>query len=295
MYLFWPVADSRWGGPSGSETGGQRSALTMIGLLNLAGTAAAQMLLGGPAGSAWPGGSPGLDRIRVAIADGVRVASAAAGGTGLAVVSVIIAGLAGRGTAVGGLVRGGGHRGLPGRVEGRGPAQHAVPGVPQGRRGFRLTHPACDRPTHPHATRTREAISPGWAGPGSSPPAPGRRADRPGRPERGSAVARCAHRPATWMFRRPGHRLRRSYVPSTTTPGTRTPAPACTGGAVGAPGRPCPQRPRRWLPVNSPNIERRQAEHAYPEHRSASAEASYSHDIERHTDMTMEGSSGIDP
>jgi len=30
---------------------------------------------------------------------------------------------------------------------------------------------------------------------------------------------------------------------------------------------------RRWLPVNSPNIERRQAEHAYPEHRSASAEA----------------------
>jgi hypothetical protein len=41
----------------------------------------------------------------------------------------------------GGGLRGGGHRGLPGRVEEHGPAQHAVPGVPQGRPGV-PAHPS---------------------------------------------------------------------------------------------------------------------------------------------------------
>ena len=74
-----------------------------------------------------------------------------------------------------------------------------------------------------------------------------------------------AHRSATWMFRRPGHRLDRSYVPSTTTPGTQTPAQPAVAERPAPQGRPCRQGPRPAA--------------GYP----------YSHDIERHTDMTMEG------
>jgi hypothetical protein len=78
-----------------------------------------------------------------------------------------------------------------------------------------------------------------------------------------------AHRPATWMSAaqdidyvalRPINDTGDSNsCPSLLWRSDRRPTAALSAATA----------TRRWLPVNSPNFERRQAEHAYPEHRSA--------------------------